>query len=137
MSNFRFKVKINNFFPKVKAIPYDEYICIISCNNTSSKIALSEYKYQSYQHIIKLIKDKNLAFKIRLVNYLHNNSIVGTYDLLFPCNKINQILQRKTSYYHQQIQLLMNSNVKIEENKKKELLKSKGSNINNNGANPK
>ena len=40
MTNYVIKVKINDYFPKIDAIPFDNYICVISCNNSYSKIKL-------------------------------------------------------------------------------------------------
>ena len=113
MSYYRIKVKINDYFPKIDAIPFDHYICVISCNTSYSKIKLSEFKNQYFQHNFKLIKNTDLLFNIKLINYLDNNTLVGIYDLLIPYTKVNQILQRKSSFYQQQIKLIMNSNVKI------------------------
>jgi len=113
MTNYVIKVKINDYFPKIDAIPFDNYICVISCNNSYSKIKLSEYKYKYFKHTFKLIKNIDLLFNIKLINYLENNTLIGIYDLLIPYTKVNQILQRNTSFYQQQIKLIMNSNVKI------------------------
>ena len=113
MSNYRIKVKINDYFPKIDAIPFENYLCIISCNNSYSNIKLTEYKYQFFQHTFKLIKNTDILFKIKLINYLDKNTIIGIYDLLIPDTKVNQILKRNTSFYQQQIKLIMNSNVKI------------------------
>ena len=113
MSNYRIKVKINDYFPKIDAIPFEYYICVISCNNSYSKIKLTEFKYQFFQHTFKLMKNTDLLFNIKLINYLENNTLIGIYDLLIPYTKVNQIMERNTSYYQQQIKLIMNSNVKI------------------------
>ena len=113
MSNYRIKIKINDYFPKIDAIPFENYICIISCNNIFSKIKLTEYKYQYFQNNFKLQKNTDLLFNIKLINYLENNTLIGIYDLLLPYTKVNQILQRNNSYYQQQVKLIMNSNVKI------------------------
>ena len=113
MSNYRIKVKINDYFPKIDAIPFDNYICVISCNTSYSKIKLSEFQNEYFQHNFNIIKNTDLLFNIKLVNFLDNNSLVGIYDLLIPYTKVNQILQRKSSFYQQQIKLIMNSNVKI------------------------
>ena len=113
MSNYLIKVKISDYFPKIDAIPFEYYICVISCNNYYSKIKLTEFKYQFFQHTFKLMKNTDLLFNIKLINYLENNTLIGIYDLLIPYTKINQIMERNTSYYQQQIKLIMNSNVKI------------------------
>ena len=107
------KVKINDYFPKIDAIPYDNYFCIISCNNSYSKFKLIEHKYQCYQHSFSMIKNTDLLFNIKLINYLENNTLIGIYDLIIPYTKINEIIKRNNYTFQQQIKLIMNSNVKI------------------------
>ena len=112
MTNFRIKVKINDYFSKIDAIPYDNYICVITCNNCYSIIKLTEHNYQIFQHSYKLIKNMDLLFNLKLINYV-DNTLVGMYDLIIPHSKINQISQKNKSIFKHQIKLIMNSNVKI------------------------
>ena len=113
MSNYRVKIKINDFFPKIDAIPYDDFICLISCSNYYSRIKLTEYESQQFKFDLKIIKNTDLLFTIKLINYIDNNKLIGMYNLIIPHNMVNQILQREISLYKQQIKLIMNSNVKI------------------------
>ena len=113
MSNYRVKIQINDYFPKIDAIPYDDFICLISCNNYYSRIKLTEYQSQQFKFDLKIIRNTDLLFNIKLINYLDNNKLVGMYNLIIPHNKVNQILQRDISLYKQQIKLIMNSNIKI------------------------
>ena len=113
MANYRVKIKLNDFFPKIDAIPYDDFICLISCNNYFSRIKLTEYENQQFKFDLKIIKNTDLLFNIKLINYIDNNKLVGMYNLIIPHNKVNQILQREISLYKQQIKLIMNSNIKI------------------------
>ena len=113
MSNYRVKIKISDYFPKIDAIPYDDFICLISCNNYYSRIKLTEHGNQLLKFDLKILRNTDLLFNIKLINYLDNNKLVGMYNLIIPYNKVNQILQRETSLYKQQIKLIMNSNVKI------------------------
>ena len=113
MSTYRVKIKINDFFPKIDAIPYDDFICLISCNNYFSRIKLTEYENQQFKFDLKIIKNTDLLFTIKLINYIDNNKLVGMYNLIIPHNKVNQILQREISLYKQQVKLIMNSNIKI------------------------
>lgn len=94
MTNFRIKVKINDYFSKIDAIPYDNYICVITCNNCYSIIKLTEHNYQIFQHSYKLIKNMDLLFNLKLINYV-DNTLVGMYDLIIPHSKINQISQKE------------------------------------------
>ena len=113
MSNYRVKIKISDYFPKIDAIPYDDFICLVSCNNYYSRIKLTEHRNQLLKFDLKILRNTDLLFNIKLINYLDNNKLVGMYNLIIPYNKVNQILQRETSLYKQQIKLIMNSNVKI------------------------
>ena len=113
MSNYKVKIKINDFFPKIDAIPYDDFICLISCNNYYSRIKLTEYETQQFKFDLKIIKNTDLLFNIKLINYLDNYKLVGMYNLIIPHIKVNQILQRDISLYKQQVKLIMNSNIKI------------------------
>ena len=111
--SYRVKIKINDFFPKIDAIPYDDFICLISCNNYYSRIKLTEYESQQFKFDLKIIKNTDLLFNVKLINYIDNNKLIGMYNLIIPHNMVNQILQREDSMYKQQIKLIMNSNVKI------------------------
>ena len=113
MSNYRVKIKISDYFPKIDAIPYDDFICLVTCNNYYSRIKLTEHGNQLLKFDLKILRNTDLLFNIKLINYLDNNKLVGMYNLIIPYNKVNQILQRETSLYKQQIKLIMNSNVKI------------------------
>ena len=113
MSNYRVKIKISDYFPKIDAIPYDDFICLVSCNNYYSRIKLTEHGNQLLKFDLKILRNTDLLFNIKLINYLDNNKLVGMYNLIIPYNKVNQILQREISFYKQQIKLIMNSNVKI------------------------
>ena len=113
MTNFRIKVKINDYFSKIDAIPYDNYICVITCNNCYSIIKLTEHNHQIFQHAYKLIKNMDLLFNLKLINYADNNTLVGMYDLVIPYSKIYQISQKSKSIFKHQVKLIMNSNVKI------------------------
>ena len=113
MANYKVKIKINDYFPKIDAIPYDDFICLISCNNYYSRIKLTEYENQQFKFDLKIIRNIDLLFNIKVINYIDNNKLVGMYNLIIPHNKVNQILQRDVSLYKQQIKLIMNSNVKI------------------------
>lgn len=95
-------------------------------NNESGTIKM-------YEEIIKI--------KEKLVEHKTNDFIYEEINTLYQ--KIIEVLSSyngdEFKKYLEKLQKFMNSydKLKTEENKKKELLKSKESNINNNGANPK
>ena len=95
-------------------------------NNESGTIKM-------YEEIIKikekLVEDKTNDFIYEEINTLYQKII----EVLSSYNG------DEFKKYLEKLQKFMNSydKLKIEENKKKEFLKGKGNNINNNGANPK
>ena len=113
MANYRIKIKINDYFPKIDAIPFDNYICSISCNNYNTYLKITEYTNKIFQFDFNSNINKDLIFRIKLINYKERNMLVGYYDLIVPFEIINKFIQKKISVYRQQIKLIMNSNVKI------------------------
>ena len=41
-------IKINDYYPKIGKLTYNNYNCIISCNNNQSTIPLKEIKTNNY-----------------------------------------------------------------------------------------
>lgn len=113
MDNYRIKIKINDYFPKIDAIPFDDYICSISFNNFNNNIKITEYTNKIFQFDFNSNIKKDLLFRIKLINYKERNMLVGYYDLLIPFAIISRFIRKKISIYRQQIKLIMNSNVKI------------------------
>ena len=113
MANYRIKIKINDYFPKIDAIPFDDYICNISCNNYNNNMKLTEYTNKIFQFDFNSNINKDLLFRIKLINYKERNMLVGFYDLIIPYAILNRFIRKKISIYRQQIKLIMNSNVKI------------------------
>ena len=113
MVNYRIKIKINDYFPKIDAIPFDDYICSISYNNYNNNMKITECTKKIFQFDFNSDINKDLLFSIKLINYKERNMLVGFYDLIIPFAIINRFIRKKISIYRQQIKLIMNSNVKI------------------------
>ena len=113
MAKYRIKIKINDYFPKIDAIPFDDYICSISCNNYNNIMKITESTNKIFQFDFNSNINKDLLFNIKLINFKERNMLVGFYDLIIPFQIINRLIQKKISVYRHQIKLIMNSNVKI------------------------
>ena len=113
MINCILKVKINDFFPKIDAIPYKDLIFIIKYNNSYSKIKVIEKDIQFFQHSLQIQNNTDLKLKIKLIDYMKNNILLGSCDLLIPYQKINQMIGNIFLSYRQQVQLKVNPSLKI------------------------
>ena len=115
MNNCILKIKINDYFPKKKTIPYENYICVIICKNFYSEIKLTENKNKFFQYSFKIMNNNinELILYIKLIDFFHNCSIIGTYDLPIPFIKVNQMIKKIYSSYDQQIQLKMNPDLNL------------------------
>ena len=107
MTNFILKVKINKYFPKFEAIPYNNFICLMICNNYFSEIKLSEIKNKIFSYTSKAENNSDLLLKIKLIDYVQNYSLVGVYDLVIPYLNIIKMLNKIYSSYYKQVMLKM------------------------------
>ena len=110
MKNFILKVKINNYFPKFETIPYNNYICLIICNNYFSEIKLSEIKSKIFSYTSKEMNNSDLLLKIKLIDYVENYSLVGVYDLVIPYLNIIKMFNKIYTSYNKQVMLRMSNN---------------------------
>ena len=110
MTNFILKVKINNYFPKLETIPYNNFICLMICNNYFSEIKLSEIKSKIYSYTSKSMNNSDLLLKIKLIDYVQNYSLVGVYDLVIPYLNIIKMFNKIYTSYNKQIMLKMSNN---------------------------
>jgi len=110
MSKFKLQVKINTYFPKLSIIPYNNYICLMICNNYFSEIKLREIKDKIFSYTSKEMKNSDLLLKIKLIDFVQNYSLVGVYDLIIPYINIIKMYNKIYTSYNKQIMLKMSSN---------------------------
>ena len=110
MTNFILKVKINKYFPKIETIPYNNFICLMICNNYFSEIKLSEIKSKIFSYTSKEMNNSDLLLKIKLIDYVENYSLVGVYDLVIPYLNIIKMFNKIYTSYNKQVMLRMSNN---------------------------
>ena len=113
MTNCVLKVKINDYFPKIDSIPYEDYACVIIYNNIYTEIKLSQNDNQIFMEELMILNNDDIILNIKLIDYTKRNTLIGNANVLIPYIKINQMLKKIFLSYHQQIQLRMNPNVKL------------------------
>ena len=110
MTNLLLKVKIKKYFPKLEAIPYNNFICLMICNNYFSEIKLSEIKSKIFSYTSKEMNNSDLLLKIKLIDYIENYSLVGVYDLVIPYLNIIKMFNKIYTSYNKQVMLRMSNN---------------------------
>ena len=76
MSNCQITIKINDIFPKIDSLSYDDCKCLISIRNYTSEIYLSNYMNEFFNHQPKIISNpKNIIMFWALIinNISHEN----------------------------------------------------------------
>ena len=113
MTNCILKIKINDYFPKIDSIPYEDYACVIIYGNIYTEIKLSQNDNQIFMEELMILNNDDIILNIKLIDYTKRNALIGNANVLIPYIKINQMLKNVFISYHQQIQLRMNPNVKL------------------------
>jgi len=83
-------IKIKDYLPKDKNIPYDKYICIFNNNNFNSKIKLSNISSQnSFKHKVECI-NSNIVYNLHMLDST-KNSLIGIYQYIINFDKIKNL----------------------------------------------
>ena len=112
MSNFFITIKIKDYIPKIDCIPYNNYTCIIYCNNKYSKIKLINKDIEFFQNKINITNNNDLHIKIKLIDDINNNILIGEYNFVIPSQKLLQMMNGNSSLIQRQIKLIMNPTIK-------------------------
>lgn len=102
------KVKLNDYFPKIDSIPYNDYSFEIKYNSLYSKIKLSEKNKEFFENKIKIMNNDDLLLKLKLIDNLKSNQIIGSCDLLIPYIKMHQMFNNIFLSFHEKVQFKIN-----------------------------
>ena len=103
-------IKIKDFFPKIKKIPFDNYICIFTNNEFEGRISLMQYEYQYIKHELLNI-NSDIKYKIKVIDF-NKKRLIGicNYNILY--DKINNINIGSSIDFINQIKLIMSQKSK-------------------------
>ena len=110
MSNCQITIKINDIFPKIDSLSYDDCKCLISIRNYTSEIYLSNYMNEFFNHQPKII-NSDLIYKIKLVDCV-TNSLIGGKELIISYDVITQIAQGNPIIYNEKVKLITDTKTK-------------------------
>ena len=106
----KIKIKIRDYFPKLKIIPFKDYYCLLSYNGNNLSIPLKNIETIFYENEpVKINSD--LIYSISLMNY-ENKYLISKSSLIIPFMRIIQVLKMKTLKYEQQIRLFLEKDIK-------------------------
>ena len=110
MSTCTIIIKIKDYYPKVDSIPYQNFICLFTCEENEGQLPLVSPDNESFQHQIKNIVS-DIKYKIHLLDY-NDMSLIGMCEMVIPYNIISQINPPNGFIQEQQKKLLMDLNTK-------------------------
>ena len=104
-------LKINDYFPKIESIPYENFICLFSFEDFKGKIPLSNNDNNNkIAHEISII-NSDIKYTIHILEY-NSNSLIGMCELLIPLIKLRQINPPCTIIQEQKLKLIIDVNTK-------------------------
>ena len=110
MSICSITIRIKDYFPKIDSIPFQNYVCSISNEDTKSEIPLSEKDFKICQNIKKFVNE-DIKYKLLLLDII-DNTLIGMCEIVIPYVIINQITPSNSFTKEQQIKLLMDLKTK-------------------------
>ena len=103
-------LKINDYYPKLEFIPYENFICLLTFGEFKGKISLSEkYKNQCTHEISKINTD--IKYTIHILDS-NSNSLIGICEFLIPLFKFKQVNPPCKIIQEQNLKIIMDTNTK-------------------------
>ena len=107
---YEIKIKIKEFYPKLKKIPYDDYDCVISYNDYKLTIPLKNIEKNIFKNELEKIKS-DLTYHIELINR-ENNYSISSSSFVIPYIRLTQVIKMKIIKYEQQIKFMLENDTK-------------------------
>ena len=110
MSTCTIIIKINAYFPKIKSLPYQNYICLFTCGENEGQLPLLSQEKDYFQHeITNVISD--IKYKVHVLDF-NDMSLIGMCEMTIPYKIINQIKPPNGFIQEQQKKILIDVNTK-------------------------
>ena len=103
-------LKINDYFPKLESIPYQNFVCLFTYKDFIGKIPLSQYYYNECSHEINKI-NSDIKYTIHILES-NSSSLIGMSELLIPFIKFKQINPPCNIIQEQKIKVIIDLNTK-------------------------
>ena len=103
-------LKINDYFPKIDSIPYENFICLFTYGDFFGKIPLIKKSNNICKHEIETI-NSDIKYNIHILEY-NESSLIGICEMVIPFIKIKKINAPGTMVQEQKIKLIIDVNTK-------------------------
>ena len=103
-------LKINDYFPKLESIPYENIICLITNGDFKERIPISKNNNNKCTHEIPII-NTDINYTIHILES-NSNSLIGISELIIPLFKFRQINPPCTITHEQKIKIIIDNNTK-------------------------
>ena len=103
-------LKINDYFPKLESIPYENFICLITNGDFKERIPISKNNNNKCIHEIPII-NSDIKYTIHILES-NSNSLIGISELIIPLFKFRQINPPCTITHEQKIKIIIDNNTK-------------------------
>ena len=106
----KIKIKLKDYYPRIKIIPYQDYYCSVSYDNDNLTFPLKNYGDFVFENVPKKISS-DLIYNISL---LSNKSkyLISKSNLVIAFNRLIQVIKMKNLKYEQQIRLFIEKDIK-------------------------
>ena len=108
--NCEIKIKIEDYYPKIGRIPFDDINCIISDDNDKTIIPLKEIEKIFFIKQSKVF-NSDLIYTIKIVDKKNNYIIRDSYFII-PYIKIYSIIRMQSIRYEQYLKLSLETYIK-------------------------
>ena len=106
----KIKIKIRDYYPKLKIIPFKEFFCLLSFKGDNFSIPLKNIETIFYESEPEKI-NSDLIYNVSLMNY-ENKYLISKSSLIIPYIRIIQVIKMKSLKYEQQIRLFLEKDIK-------------------------
>ena len=103
-------LKINDYYPKIDSIPYENLICLFTYGDFFVKIPLIQKSNNICKHEIDTIST-DIKYNIHVLE-CNESSLIGISELVIPFIKIKKINAPGTMIQEQKIKLIIDLNTK-------------------------
>ena len=103
-------LKINDYFPKLESIPYQNFVCLFTYGDFKGKILLSQNNNNICTHEINRI-NSDMKYIIHILDS-NSSSLIGMCELLIPLIKLRQMNPPCTIILEQKLKVIIDMNTK-------------------------
>ena len=103
-------LKINDYYPKIDSIPYENFICLFTYGDFFVKIPLIQKSNNICKHEIETISS-DIKYNIHILEY-NESSLIGISEMVIPFIKIKKINAPGTMVQEQKVKLIIDLNTK-------------------------